>query len=183
MENETVQENVIAARKGDTQALGRLYESFYATLVWLAYAILLDRNLAEDAAQQAFVKACEKLGTLQQVNRFGPWLCQICRNEAYQLLRDRQRRESRITVAPEPVATVESLDNQEDLDQVKAAVDGLPEMYREIVVLHYYQHLDYRKIASLLGVAGHTVRGRLFRARKMVQKTLQKNGYGEGQRL
>ena len=160
MENETVQENVIAARKGDTQAFGRLYESFYATLVWLAYAILLDRNLAEDAAQQAFVKACEKLGTLQQVNRFGPWLCRICRNEAYQLLRDRQRRESRVTVEPEPVAPVESLDKQEELDQVKTAVDGLPEMYREIVVLHYYQHLDYRKIASLLGVAAHTVRGR-----------------------
>jgi len=183
LENETVQENVIAARKGDTQAFGRLYESFYATLVWLAYAILLDRNLAEDAAQQAFVKACEKLGSLQQVNRFGPWLSRICRNEAYQLLRDRQRRESRVTVTPEPVTAADTADTEEALDQVKAAVDGLPEMYREIVVLHYYQHLDYRKIASLLGVAAHTGRGRLFRARKMVQKTLQENGYGKGQWL
>ena len=181
MENETVQENVIAARKGDTQAFGRLYESYYATLVWLAYAILLDRNLAEDAAQQAFVKACEKLGSLQQVNRFGPWLSRICRNEAYQLLRDRQRRESCATVAPEPDIVVETRDTEEDLDQVKAAVDGLPEMYREIVVLHYYQRLDYRKIASVLGVAGHTVRGRLFRARRMIKKTLQKNGYAGGQ--
>ena len=181
MENETVQENVIAARKGDTQAFGRLYESFYSTLVWLAYAILLDRNLAEDAAQQAFVKACEKLGSLQQVNRFGPWLSRICRNEAYQLLRDRQRRESRETAAPEPVTMVDTRDTEEDLDQVKAAVDRLPEMYREIVVLHYYQRLDYRKIASLLGVAGHTVRGRLFRARKMVMKSLQDNGYAGGQ--
>ena len=180
MENETVQETVIAARKGDTQAFGRLYDAYYATLVWLAYAILLDRNLAEDAAQQAFVKACEKLGSLQQVNRFGPWLSRICRNEAYQLLRDRQRRESRETPAPEPVTAMGTPDTQDRQDQVKFAVDDLPEMYREIVVLHYYQRLDYRKISSVLGIAGHSVRGRLFRARRMIKKALQENGYVGG---
>ena len=40
-----------------------LYEHYYAAMVWVAYAIVLDRDLAEDAAQQAFVKACEKLAT------------------------------------------------------------------------------------------------------------------------
>ena len=75
---------------------------------------------------------------------------------------------------------VATRDTEEDLDQVKAAVDGLPEMYREIVVLHYYQRLDYRKIASVLGIAGHSVRGRLFRARRMIKKALQENGYVGG---
>lgn len=84
---ESVNNQIVdAARCGETEAFGRLYESYYATMVWLAYAILLDRNLAEDAAQQAFVKACEKLGDLKNVDRFGAWLGRICRNEAYQLM-------------------------------------------------------------------------------------------------
>ena len=81
MESEELQ-SIDAARRGDGEAFGRLYELYYATMVWLAYAILLDRNLAEDAAQQAFVKACEKLGDLKNTNRFGAWLGRICRNEA-----------------------------------------------------------------------------------------------------
>ena len=63
---------------------------------------------------------------------------------------------------------------------VKAAVDKLPEMYREVVVLYYYQHLDYRQISTILGIADPTVRGRLFRARRKIEKMLRKNGFMEG---
>jgi RNA polymerase sigma-70 factor (ECF subfamily) len=146
-------------------------------MVWVAYAIVLDRDLAEDAAQQAFVKACEKLASLKRADRFGAWLTQICRNEARQLLRNRQRCETqqahKAAFAASPAA------EGPDLDMVKAAVDQLTPMYREIVVLHYYNRMDYRRIAATLGVAGHTVRGRLFRARKKIEQTLKKNGYPE----
>ena len=171
---------VNAARCGDAEAFGRLYESYYATMVWLAYAILLDRNLAEDAAQQAFVKACEKLGDLKNVNRFGAWLGRICRNEAYQLMRCRQRTQVSLTLQHEPAVTEDPVDTSDDEHAVKAAVDRLPAMYREIVVLHYYQHLDYRQISQVLGIAEATVRGRLFRARKKIEKMLRKNGFMEG---
>ena len=171
---------VNAARCGETEAFGRLYESYYATMVWLAYAILLDRNLAEDAAQQAFVKACEKLGDLKNVNRFGPWLRRICRNEAYQLMRNRQRTQVTLTPQYEPTVTEDPVDASDDEHAVKAAVDRLPAMYREIVVLHYYQHLDYRQISQVLGIADPTVRGRLFRARRKIEKMLRKNGFMEG---
>ena len=62
---------------------------------------------------------------------------------------------------------------------VKAAVDQLAPMYREIVVLHYYNEMDYRQIAATLGVAGHTVRGRLFRARRQIERILRRNGFPE----
>lgn len=146
-------------------------------MVWVAYSILLDRDLAEDAAQQAFVKACEKLADLKRADRFGAWLTQICRNEAYQLVRSRQR------PVPQRPGETAYVDDHEtggpDLGMVKAAVDQLTPMYREIVVLHYYNRMDYRQIAATLGVAGHTVRGRLFRARKQIERILRKNGYPE----
>jgi len=143
----------------------------------VAYSILLDRNLAEDAAQQAFVKACEKLENLRRADRFAAWLTQICRNTAYQLARDRRRS---MPAPPVQVTYVETpaLDGP-DLNLVKEAVDQLAPMYREIVVLHYYNRMDYRQIAATLGIAGHTVRGRLFRARKQIERILRRNGFPE----
>ena len=166
-----------AARRGDAEAFGALYQRYYATMVWLAYSILLDRNLAEDAVQQAFVKACEKLADLKHVDRFSAWLTRICRNEAYQLARSRKR-----SVPPQAGASAwvaEPPAEGPDLGLVKEAVAQLAPMYREIVVLHHYNRMDYRQIARTLGIAGHTVRGRLFRARKQIERTLRRNGFAE----
>lgn len=176
LKSATEEQIVESARGGDAAAFGKLYERYYATMVWLAYAILLDRDQAEDAAQQAFVKACEKLPGLRRVDRFGPWLSQICRNEAHQLLRDRRRSASRTA----QTVTVGGPDRGgPDLSLVKAAVDQLSPMYREIVVLHYYNRMNYRDIAAALGIADHTVRGRLFRARRRIEQTLKRNGFPE----
>ncbi|UCD50284.1 MAG: sigma-70 family RNA polymerase sigma factor [Phycisphaerales bacterium] len=168
---------VQAARRGDAEAFGSLYQRHYATMVWLAYSILLDRNLAEDAVQQAFVKACEKLADLKRVDRFSAWLTQICRNEAYQLARSRRR--SVPQQARESTCVAEPAAEGPDLGLVKEAVAQLAPMYREIVVLHYYNRMDYRQIAQTFGIAGHTVRGRLFRARRQIERTLRKNGFPE----
>ena len=177
MERSAERQIVETARRGDAKAFGTLYERYYATMVWVAYAILLDRDLAEDAAQQAFVKACEKLADLKRADRFGAWLTQICRNEGRQLLRNRQRSETQ--QARKAACAAGLVAEGPDLGMVKAAVDQLAPMYREIVVLHYYNRMDYRRIAATLGVAGHTVRGRLFRARKKIEQTLKRNGYPE----
>ncbi len=173
------QEVVRAARDGDAESFGVLYARHYATMVWLAYSILLDRDLAEDAAQQTFVKACEKLVDLKRLDRFSAWLVAICRNEAHQLLRARARRSAHVSAQAEYPETPGS--DHDGQDAVKAAVDQLAPMYREIVILHYYSHMDYRRIASALGIAGHTVRGRLFRARRQIERILKRNGFPKRQ--
>jgi len=53
-------------------------------------------------------------------------------------------------------------------------------MYRAVIILHYYNRMDYRRIAATLGIAGHSVRGRLFRARRQIEKTLRRHGFPEG---
>ena len=68
---------VEAAGRGDADAVAGLYERYYAAMVWVAYSVLLDRPLAEDAAQQAFAAACRKIRSLRQPDRFGPWLSEI----------------------------------------------------------------------------------------------------------
>ena len=60
---------------------------------------------------------------------------------------------------------------------VKEAVDSLPAMYREVVVLHYYSGLSYKEIESVVGISGDVVKGRLARARKQIQVHLEKEGF------
>ena len=144
-------------------------------MVWLAYSILLDRDLAEDTAQEAFARACEKLADLRRSERFGVWLGSICRNEAHQVLRDRMRRR----LDSEPVDGSVSPPNDADgYDYaVKHAVDQLPQMYRQIVVLHYYSDMSYEQIHEVLGISVDCVKGRLHRARKKIGKALERQGF------
>ncbi len=166
---------VEAACRGDVQAQAGLYERHYAAMVWIAYSVLLDRGLAEDAAQQAFARAFEKLSRLRDKERFGPWLATICRNAAQDMLRDRQRRASFQKVA---TCEIHHGGNHNGFDRVvKEAVDSLPAMYREIVVLHYYTDLSYREIESVLGISGAKVKGRLARARKQIRIRLEAEGF------
>jgi RNA polymerase sigma-70 factor (ECF subfamily) len=166
---------VEAACKGDSEALAGLYGRYYAPMVWVAYSVLLDRGLAEDAAQQAFAKACKKMRSLKQLDRFGPWLTTICRNAAQDMARARRRDASvqKIAATEQPAQS-----GSNGFDRaVKEAVNGLPTMYREVVVLHYYSGMSYRQIESVLSISGDRVKGRLARARRQIQDHLEKEGF------
>jgi RNA polymerase sigma-70 factor, ECF subfamily len=166
---------VEAACHGDANALAELYERCYATMVWVAYSVLLDRSLAEDAAQQAFATACGKIRGLRQFDRFGSWLTTICRRTAQDMARARRREAA---LQKRVVSEVRAASDSDGFDKaVKEAVDGLPVMYREVVVLHYYSGMSYQEIESVLGVSGDTVKGRLARARKRMQVHLEKEGF------
>jgi RNA polymerase sigma-70 factor (ECF subfamily) len=141
----------------------------------VAYSVLLDRGLAEDAAQQAFATACAKMRSLRQPDRFGPWLATICRNAAQDMARARRRDAAlqKTAVTEEPVQS-----GSDGFDKaVKEAVDKLPPMYREVVVLHYYSGMSYSRIESVLGISGDVVKGRLARARRQIQMHLEKEGF------
>ncbi len=166
---------VEAACRGDENALAGLYERYYATMVWVAYAVLLDRGLAEDAAQQTFATAYGKIRGLRRLDRFGPWLATICRNTAQDMARAR-RREAALQKRAISEARVAS--DSDGFDKaVKEAVDSLPALYREVVILHYYNGMSYQEIESILGVSNDRVKGRLARARKQIQVHLEKEGF------
>jgi RNA polymerase sigma-70 factor, ECF subfamily len=164
-----------AACRGDMNALAGLYERYYALMVWVAYSVLLDRPLAEDAAQQAFATACLKMRSLRRLGRFGPWLTTICRNAAQDMSRARRRDAALRKIAAREQPVQPSSDGFDAA--VKEAVDSLPVLYREVVVLHYYSQMSYREIESALGVSGDVVKGRLARARRQIQVHLEKEGF------
>lgn len=163
---------VVAARAGSVEAFGRLYQLYYAPMTWLAYAILMDQDLAEDAAQEAFAQACRRLLQLRDPQRFATWLGRICQNQAYRLARNRAR-SNRVNQL-RPAQTVDEADLYQEA--VSKAVEALPPMYRQVLVLFYYNQLSYQQIHQILGISVDRVKGRLHRARRILADRLKMLG-------
>lgn len=163
---------VESAQCGDVNSFGKLYKHYYTTMVWLAYSILEDHELAEDTAQEAFAYACEELMELRRSDKFGSWLTAICRNVACRKAR-RMNREVTLNV---PLAIDEQNHDHGCEKAVKEAISSLKQIYREVIVLHYYDGMSYEQIESLLGISRSKVKGRLFVARQKIGKYLQSKG-------
>lgn len=162
---------VESACRGDTDSFRRLYERHYSMAVALAYSQTCDRHSAEDAAQEAFVIACQKLSTLNDGRRFSNWLGTIVRRTALSMIQTRNRsnlaHEALMTRADEVV-------QQDDHSEVREAIERLPANQREVIYLHYFGKLSYLEIAAALDTSRESVHGRLQRARRKLAKELGK---------
>jgi RNA polymerase sigma-70 factor (ECF subfamily) len=167
---------VESACRGDIDSFGKLYKHYYATMVWLAYSIVLDYDLAEDIAQQCFTVACEKIDSLRDKAKFAGWLSGICRNSAYTSL---SKSKMHSTSIDELVLVCNGDSDDEEQKIVQQAVLRLPQIYREIVILHYYNDMSYNEIKATLGVSLHSVKGRLRRARKKIEQYLTNHNFNE----
>ena len=117
---------VEAAQNGHLESFGALYERYHSPMVALAYSMLADRDLAEDAAQEVFAIACQDIGNLKSKERFAAWLAGICRNISRQMLRANKSRR----VAPDNEPAVVRRDDTEDRrEAIRSAME--PSSLRE----------------------------------------------------
>jgi len=156
------------AQAGDVKSLARLYERYAQDMVWLAYSICLDKDLAEDIAQETFAQVCLKLVSLKRPDRFAGWLSMICRHLAIDTIRRRRIKTVNLAETHDLSVPPPDLDNE----VVHQAIAGLPRIYREIVVLYYFHSMTYGELSQCLGISMHAVKGRLCRARKKLRAVL-----------
>jgi RNA polymerase sigma-70 factor (ECF subfamily) len=152
---QTDAELVEAACRGDLAAFRRLYERHYRMAVGIAYSRLLDRHLAEDAAQEAFARGCRALATLRDASRFPHWLGVICRRTANELARTRRRHEPIRDI----VESKSSSNAVATASAVREAIELLDAASRDIVMLHYFSRLSYMEIAEALAISREAVQG------------------------
>ena len=153
-------------------ALNRLMDTYGTNVLRVCYLYLRDHALAQDASQTTFLKAWQALDTLREGDTEKAWLTAIAVNTCRSILRSREHRlysrNPDMDCLPEPSTSAASPD-----DTVLRAVASLPDKYREVVVLHYYQSLPATDIARILRIPQGTVRTRLARARSMLQPLLK----------
>jgi RNA polymerase sigma-70 factor (ECF subfamily) len=148
-----------------------------------ALRILGDRDAALDAANQAFMKAYRSIGSYDPSRPIKHWLLRIAVNEAITIGRARTRERARQSPEAEAADLAdrsatpegETLD-RESRDGIRAAVARLPELYREVVVLRYFNELSVDEVAAVLGRSSSTVGVQLLRARQLLRKAIQGRG-------
>jgi RNA polymerase sigma-70 factor (ECF subfamily) len=162
------------ALRADPQSFGELCSRYYPSLVAVADSVLLDHQLAEDAAQEALAEACRQLGKLKKPERFGPWVAAICRNVARDMLRERRRQREPLADCPTQECDCSQDDRRAILDQ---ALQELPGHLREVIFLKFYNQMSYQQMASVLGATEQMIDGRLRRAKKRIAEYLARKGF------
>ena len=155
---------------GDREAFRHLVDRYQKRAVAHAVAILLNREDAEDAVQEAFIDAFKAIGRFDTARTFYQWFCVLLRNRCYKMTARRRPTENLDDVqllASQP-ATVE--DTRLALEK---ALHSLTREEREIVSLKYFSGLSYDELAAHLQIPRGTVMSRLFYARQRLQNKLR----------
>lgn len=156
---------VDAARRGDRGAFGRLYE-LYARMVHGILLARVPRSDADDLVQDVFVLALRKLHTLRDGRSFGAWLAMIARRSASDYHRRSHKRESLPQDLPgDDPAIAEAA-------EILEVIRGLPESYRETLILRLVEGLSGPEIAARTELTPGSVRVNLHRGMKMLREKL-----------
>jgi RNA polymerase sigma-70 factor (ECF subfamily) len=167
-------ELIAKAQQGDRQAFGELVRCHRKGVVNVVYRMCGDVHMAEDAAQEAFIRAWRGLSRYRPRSPFRNWLYRIATNVALDALR-RERETVDIdglllaASEPGPEAAVEG---EERGERVQRAVLALPPASRAVVVLREYEGLSYQEIAQTLDIPVGTVMSRLNYARNRLREAL-----------
>ena len=151
------------------ETFSRLVLEYMPNLYRLALGILHNREDAEDAVSEAVLKAYEKLHTLRKTERFQAWIMQIAANEAKRIYAKNKR--------VSPVENMEEYmpDFRDEYHELWDMVMELDIVYREVIILYFYERFSIKEIGEILHIAEGTVKSRLFRGKKQLKEQCEKN--------
>lgn len=169
------------AKRGNIDAFGELVERYKERAYMIALGFVGSPDDAMDLSQEAFVKAFKGMRTFKDGADFYPWFYAVLRNTCFNFLRRRKtRRESSLDaaqeygfdvadVAPDPSTTLE---RKEMRALVRAEIDKLAPVHKEILLLRHFELLSYKEMADVLGCPIGTVMSRLYAARQALKVRL-----------
>ena len=162
------------AQGGDEDAFDALVRVTGDRCLGIAYRILRDVDLAEDAVQSAYVSAWRDLRSLRDPDRFEPWLHRTLARACYE--EARQSRRFTANVRSLPLAAMSVPDGAigvAERDQLERGIRRIPLEQRTVLVFHHYLGLTLSEIADRLGVPIGTVKSRLFYATSAMRAVLE----------
>lgn len=161
---------------GTAQRLDALVHAHAAAAYRTALAVVRDPALAEDVVQDTIIKAWQHLDTRREEASERAWVLRIAHNTAVSMLRrvrDEPIDPGLMPDRSDPRDPARHLDGRVDLEFLRDALGALDESSRTILVLRDVEHLSYQEIAETLGLPLPTVKTRLLRARREVQRRLR----------
>ena len=168
-------ELVRRSREGDTEAFSELVRRHERMIYNLALRFLRDPVLAEDMAQEAFLKAFRLLGGFRGDAAFSTWLYRVttsvCLNE---IKRRGKRQEEPLETGPAEHAQTTDFEARDRAELVRRCVTMLPDRYATIMTLYYLDGVAYEDIAAVMDIPLGTLKTWMFRARKELKELVEK---------
>lgn len=160
------------AASGDARAVRTLYERYAPRVYAVVRRIAGEDELAQDYAQEAWIRAIRALPTFRGDARFSTWLHRIAINTALQAARSTETRRKREAPMPESIPAPQGESDPLLADRLELALDRLPEGMRRVLVLHDVEGYTHEEIGELTGVTSGTSKSQLFKARSKMRHML-----------
>jgi RNA polymerase sigma-70 factor, ECF subfamily len=174
---ETGEELIESCRRGDPDAFRALFETYKDRVYSVALRYSGNATLAQDIAQETFLKLFSTIGSFRGDSRFESWLFRLVVNSCF----DHKRRTRRLmplfdglrSILRAPSASaLDEMVRSETSVQLKSVIASLPPEQRMVIVLRYTQGLSYEEIAEIMGCSPGTVGSRLNRVHKLLEARL-----------
>jgi RNA polymerase sigma-70 factor (ECF subfamily) len=177
---------VASCQKGDREAFEKLYLKYHRGLYLFLLSLLRSQAAAEDTAQDVFVKLFTQIRSFRQQSSFAHWLFRMARNAAIDAMRRGKVRSAlsldaeaeknhplQERLAGDSPLPSQAGEDEERARRVRQAVEELPEVFRQVLVLREWGEQSYEEVAKNLGISEGTVKSRIFRARQILAKKLK----------
>ncbi len=170
IDDKVIRKAAMDLRKGSAEAFHILYHKYKTPVYKFCTRLLNDKDLADDAFQETFVRVYEKRKLFNGEN-FKGWVFTIARNTCFNYLRTKKMEVEfdEEYIAPETM----KMGDYAMKDLIEKAIAELPVSYREVVVLREYEEYSYTEIAEILDIELSLVKIRIHRARLLLKKKLQ----------
>ncbi|SHH37717.1 RNA polymerase sigma factor [Winogradskyella jejuensis] len=170
-------------RQNDRKAQLKLYNQYCNGMLVVAQRFVKNTMEAEDVVQESFIKAFEKLEQYKAEVTFGAWLKRIVINKSIDLLKSKKQRlvdleEVQLKVVDANYDEDWSVNSSVTVDDVKIAIQQLPEKYKYVVMLYLVEGYDHQEISEILNISEIASRTQLSRGKGKLKELLNKRKNG-----
>jgi RNA polymerase sigma-70 factor (ECF subfamily) len=181
-------ELMLRVKEGDGTSFGVLLEKHRASVVYFVYRLVQEQAIAEELAQEVFLRVYRSRSSYEPTAKFKTWLFRIATHLALNWLRDErhERGQERLDDVSVDLPVRQILDRRPSVEQelvyetkmqeVRRAIAALPEKQRAAVLMHKYEEMEYTQIAKVLGCSESAVKSLLFRAYETLRARLAHMG-------
>jgi len=167
--------------QGDRKAQFRLYNRYCKAMLNTSYRVLKNKELAEDALQEAFIEVFSRLGSFRSESTIGAWIKRIVINKSINLLKKDGLKQEELS------ENLEQLNPEKDegeltysAEEINEAILSLPTGFRTVFSLYLLEGYDHKEISSILEISESTSKTQYKRAKERVRSILKETSKGHG---
>jgi RNA polymerase sigma-70 factor (ECF subfamily) len=167
-------ELVRAIQKGDILSYEELVKRYQKGLYVFIMRIVHDEHATSDIVQDTFIKTYQHIDSIDTTKKFSTFIFEVAKNTAFSYLRTKKNHVSleEVEIVQEEESFVEKLYRWDIIRDVRTSVSRLPDKYKRVITLYYFEELSYEEISKKLSLPINTIRTHLKRAKEQLKKEL-----------